>query len=154
MRELERWVEALAEALGVDPDAVDVDGVLDLAKDAAHQVVRPAAPVSTFLAGWAAATAVAAGEDPELAVEEALDKASTLALDWSSDLDDDDDDDSDRDSDSDADGDVAAGVDGADDTGGDTGDTPGVPDGVLPDDLATADLDDDLADDDLDGGAR
>jgi hypothetical protein len=48
------WVTELAEALGIDPAVLDRDLVLDLARDAAHHVARPAAPLTTFLAGYAA----------------------------------------------------------------------------------------------------
>ena len=34
---------------------VEIDDILDLARDAAHQVERPAAPLTTFLVGYAAA---------------------------------------------------------------------------------------------------
>lgn len=51
---LAAWLVELAEALGLDPDVVDRDVVLDLARDAAHAVARPAAPVTTFLVGLAA----------------------------------------------------------------------------------------------------
>ena len=51
---LEDWVAELAAALQVDPAAVDRDVVLDLARDAAHRVARPAAPLTTFLVGLAA----------------------------------------------------------------------------------------------------
>ncbi len=50
---LETWMQELSQALEVSPE-VDVDAVLDLARDAAHQVERPAAPLTTFLAGYAA----------------------------------------------------------------------------------------------------
>lgn len=43
----------------------DVDRILNLAKDAAHAVARPAAPVTTFLLGFA----VARGADPDRAAE-------------------------------------------------------------------------------------
>jgi hypothetical protein len=72
---LDDWVHELAEALEVDPAVVDVEAVLDLARDAAHGVSRPAAPISTFLAGYAAARS---GGDPA-AVRAALAKASELA---------------------------------------------------------------------------
>jgi hypothetical protein len=57
-RSLERWVEELANALGI-PESADLDLalVLDLARDAAHGVARPAAPLTTFLVGFAAARA-------------------------------------------------------------------------------------------------
>ncbi|ROS72118.1 DUF6457 domain-containing protein [Cellulomonas sp. PhB143] len=82
--DLERWAEAVADELGVDIDVVDVAGVLDLARDAAHQVERPAAPLTAFVAGYAAATAAAEGADPQDAVDDALSRASELALGWSS----------------------------------------------------------------------
>ena len=51
---LDAWVDELATALGVDPTATDVPLLLDVARDAAHGVARPAAPLTTFLVGLAA----------------------------------------------------------------------------------------------------
>lgn len=51
---LDTWVLDLATELGVDPAALDRDLLLDLARDAAHAVARPAAPLTTFLVGFAA----------------------------------------------------------------------------------------------------
>lgn len=51
---LPQWSRELCVALGIELD-VDIAGVLDLARDAAHQVERPAAPLTTFLVGYAAA---------------------------------------------------------------------------------------------------
>jgi len=51
---LDAWVDELSTALDVDPAATDVQLVLDLARDAAHAVTRPAAPLTTFLVGLAA----------------------------------------------------------------------------------------------------
>jgi hypothetical protein len=51
---LASWTTQLSEALGVELD-FEIDDVLDIARDAAHQVERPAAPVTTFLIGYAAA---------------------------------------------------------------------------------------------------
>jgi Domain of unknown function (DUF6457) len=51
---LDAWVQELATALGVDPSAIDVPLLLDVARDAAHGVARPAAPLTTFLVGLAA----------------------------------------------------------------------------------------------------
>lgn len=53
--ELHRWVARVVDALDVDPDAVDIDALLDLARDTAHGVARPAVPVTAFLAGYAVA---------------------------------------------------------------------------------------------------
>jgi hypothetical protein len=44
----------LAAALDVDPAVLDRDLLLDVARDAAHGVARPAAPLTTFLVGYAA----------------------------------------------------------------------------------------------------
>jgi hypothetical protein len=51
---LDGWVAELAAALDVDAGAVDRDLLLDVARDAAHHVARPAAPLTTFLVGLAA----------------------------------------------------------------------------------------------------
>lgn len=54
---LTEFARALADGLGVGDVAVDLEAVLDLAADAAHGVVRPAAPITTFLVGLAAGRA-------------------------------------------------------------------------------------------------
>ncbi|KUO21209.1 NTP transferase domain-containing protein [Streptomyces dysideae] len=74
---LDEWISAVKDELGIDLD-VDTKVLLDLARDAAHSVARPAAPLTTFLAGYAAAQA---GGGPE-AVAEASRKAAALALRW------------------------------------------------------------------------
>lgn len=51
--ELHRWVAQLVAELGVDPDAVDVEAVLDLAREAASGVARPAVPLTAYLVGCA-----------------------------------------------------------------------------------------------------
>jgi hypothetical protein len=51
--ELDEWANAVATALGVPVAEGQVGAVLDLARDAAHAVARPAAPVTTYLAGIA-----------------------------------------------------------------------------------------------------
>lgn len=52
---LHDWIDELCDVLDIDVE-VDEGLVLDLARDAAHNVERPAAPVTTFLLGYAAAT--------------------------------------------------------------------------------------------------
>ncbi|MFB7598867.1 NTP transferase domain-containing protein [Streptomyces sp. NPDC056160] len=74
---LDEWISAVKDELGIDLD-VDTAVLLDLARDAAHGVARPAAPLTTFLVGYAAARA---GAGPE-AVAEAARKAAALALRW------------------------------------------------------------------------
>lgn len=50
---LDEWLAAAAEELGLDENEVDIATLLDVAKDVAHNVARPAAPLSTFLLGLA-----------------------------------------------------------------------------------------------------
>jgi hypothetical protein len=82
--ELDDWVSALAAELGIGPgqsdvaELVDVRRLLDVARDAAHHVDRPAAPLTTFLIGYAAASR---GGGPQ-AVAEAAAVAQRLALSW------------------------------------------------------------------------
>lgn len=59
MSTLDDWADAVAAELGL-PGTPDVADVLALARDVAHGVARPAAPLTTWLAGMA----VAAGADP------------------------------------------------------------------------------------------
>ena len=51
---LHDWIDELCDALDIDAE-VDEGLVLDLARDAAHNVERPAAPITTYLLGYAAA---------------------------------------------------------------------------------------------------
>lgn len=53
---LDDWITALTRELGLD-GSVDEGLLLDVARDAAHNVARPAAPVTTFLVGLAAGRA-------------------------------------------------------------------------------------------------
>ncbi len=55
--ELHRWVALLVDEFDVSADAVDVDALLDLARDAAQAVARPAVPLTGFVAGYAVARA-------------------------------------------------------------------------------------------------
>ncbi|MGW5231104.1 NTP transferase domain-containing protein [Streptomyces nodosus] len=74
---LDEWISAVKDELGIDLD-VDTGVLLDLARDAAHGVARPAAPLTTFLVGYAAARTQGGPE----AVAEAARKAADLALRW------------------------------------------------------------------------
>lgn len=49
------WVADLQRELGIDLP-LDLMELLELARVAAHQVARPAAPLTTFLVGYAAGT--------------------------------------------------------------------------------------------------
>jgi hypothetical protein len=50
---LERWTEAACAELGLDPSVAGTKAVLDLARDVAHGVARPAAPLAAYLLGVA-----------------------------------------------------------------------------------------------------
>jgi hypothetical protein len=77
---LDDWIAAAKTELGIDLE-VDVHGLLDMTREVAHGVARPAAPLTAFLVGYAAATA---GGGPE-AVAQANRKAAQLALRWAAD---------------------------------------------------------------------
>ncbi|MFC6285448.1 DUF6457 domain-containing protein [Nocardioides sp. GCM10027113] len=74
---LHDWIDELCDVLDVDAE-VDEALVLDLARVAAHQVERMAAPVTTYLLGYAAGTLKA---DPEQ-VEQLAARAQSLAEGW------------------------------------------------------------------------
>lgn len=50
---LDAWADRVATALGQEDEPVDVRLLLDLAREAAHGVERPAAPLTTYLVGVA-----------------------------------------------------------------------------------------------------
>lgn len=70
---LTEWSAQLCEALGIDPE-YEADAILDLAREAAHQVERPAAPLTTFLVGYAAGRRGGAVTD----LEDCIDIATEL----------------------------------------------------------------------------
>ena len=74
---MDAWVQALCTELGIDVP-VDVRLLLDVARDAAHQVERPAAPLTTFIVGYAAAAQGGGAE----AVTRAAAVATRLAANW------------------------------------------------------------------------
>ena len=74
MNELDRWVEAACGELGLAPGDVEANVVLDVARDVAHQVLRPGAPVTAYLMG----IAVGRGADPAAAAA----RISALARAW------------------------------------------------------------------------
>ena len=74
MSTLSDWIDEVARELGieelgelVDPEVV-APLVLDMTRDVAHHVARPAAPISAYLLGLAVVRAAGAGPgEPELA---------------------------------------------------------------------------------------
>ena len=74
---MKEWVDAVRIELGISVDVdIDIDTILDVARDAAHTIERPAAPVTTYLLGYAAAQGVD--------VSEAAAKIALLANTWPS----------------------------------------------------------------------
>lgn len=65
--ELEEWTTLACAELGL-ADEAPVAALLDLARDTAHAVARPAAPISTFLVGLAAGRAGGSEEDVAAAI--------------------------------------------------------------------------------------
>ena len=78
---LDQWCRRLAEALEIPELEVDLKAVLGLAGKAAHAVVRPAAPLTTFIVGYAAGLAVAGGKpNVDAAIRSATDVALQMCL--------------------------------------------------------------------------
>ena len=75
MNELDAWVAAAAEDLGLPATEAQTKRVLDVARDVAHHVLRPGAPVTAYLMGLA----VGRGADPADVAE----RLSRLAASWS-----------------------------------------------------------------------
>ncbi len=74
---LHDWIDELCDELDIEAE-VDEALILDLARDAAHNVERKAAPITTFLLGYAAALA----KGNPIEVERLAGLASGLAVRW------------------------------------------------------------------------
>ena len=77
-RLLADWADRVRAELGIADAPLDIEQVLGVAGVAAHAVMRPAAPITTYLAGYAAGLAVAGGADAETAARDALDRVRRL----------------------------------------------------------------------------
>ena len=78
-RLLHEWTGKLLVAFEIEGTGVDIDDVLALAGKAAHGVVRPAAPLTTFVAGYAAGLAVGSGQaEEQVALRSAIGLADSL----------------------------------------------------------------------------
>ncbi len=71
---LDQWTDAACAELGLDRQEADIEAVLDLARDVAHGVARPAAPLTAFLLG----VAVGRGQP----IEQAAQRLRVLASRW------------------------------------------------------------------------
>jgi hypothetical protein len=78
---LHDWIDELCDALELDDAEIDEGLILDVARDAAHSVERPAAPITTFLVGYAAALRGGGVED----IERLAGRAQALAEKWGGD---------------------------------------------------------------------
>ena len=78
---LDDWTSAACAALGIDRASVEIGLLLDLARDVAHGVARPAAPLSAYLASLAAGRAGGSREDTAAAVA----TITALAASWRAD---------------------------------------------------------------------
>ncbi|MBO0803793.1 MAG: hypothetical protein J2P25_12065 [Nocardiopsaceae bacterium] len=76
MDALEEWLTKVRAELEIPADALDTDLLLGLAGEAAHAVVRPAAPLTTFCVG------VAVGRGVPLA--QATERVKALVASWPS----------------------------------------------------------------------
>ncbi|WP_067179329.1 DUF6457 domain-containing protein [Microtetraspora niveoalba] len=74
MNVLEEWTALVCRELGVDPGKVDRNAVLDLTRDVAHGVARPAAPLTAYLVGLAQGAGTAPAD--------ALERLSAMARNW------------------------------------------------------------------------
>jgi Domain of unknown function (DUF6457) len=74
MNTLDTWTATVCAELGIDPAEVDRRAVLDLARDVAHEVERPAAPLTAYLLGLA----VGRGQSGQAAA----DRIRQLAAGW------------------------------------------------------------------------
>lgn len=62
---LDAWLAEAKRVLELDDD-IDVAVVLDVARDVAHNVARPAAPLTTFALGLALGRQSSAADSPEV----------------------------------------------------------------------------------------
>lgn len=80
---LEEWCRALLQAYELEDVQIDVNAILSLAGVAAHSVVRPAAPLTTFIAGFAAGLAAGSGQATDaVSMASAMDLARSLAKEY------------------------------------------------------------------------
>lgn len=75
---LNEWLTAATAELGLDEQQVDIATVLRVAQHVAHDVARPAAPLSTFLLGLALGRAT----EPDVTLTILADTLSARAATW------------------------------------------------------------------------
>jgi hypothetical protein len=73
MNTLEQWTAVVCADLGLESGTVDMKAILDLARDVAHGVDRPAAPLTAYLVG----VAVGRGLDARIAADRVVELVRT-----------------------------------------------------------------------------
>lgn len=73
---LDEWADALRELFGLSAEDVPIPLILDLARDVAVGVARPAAPLSAFVAGLVAGRAGGSPEEVRRTVAEITSRAN------------------------------------------------------------------------------
>ena len=76
---LDDWAAELQERFGLSAEDVPVGLILDLARDVANGVARPAAPFSAFVAGLVAGRAGGSPDDVRAAVAAIVELANARA---------------------------------------------------------------------------
>lgn len=74
---LEKWAAALRERFDLGAEDVPIGLILDLARDVANGVARPAAPFSAFVAGLVAGRQGGTPDDVRAAVAAVVELAGT-----------------------------------------------------------------------------
>jgi len=82
MTDLKQWISALESELDLPAGTVDMKKVLDLARDAAHAVERPAAPLTTYAVGFAEGLAAAGALTGSSGRTDPAQQATELATRW------------------------------------------------------------------------
>ncbi|MEP6697196.1 MAG: DUF6457 domain-containing protein [Pseudonocardiales bacterium] len=77
MNTLEEWMTAACRELGID-GVVDRDRILELTRDVAHGIARPAAPLTAYLIGLA----TGGPAQPGIGLDEAIEKIQSLIRAW------------------------------------------------------------------------
>ena len=77
---LDQWSDRLAQALQILDLDVDHELLLDLARKSSDNIIHAAAPVTTFLVGYAAALEAGAGGRNREAAQAAVANAARIAF--------------------------------------------------------------------------
>ncbi len=79
---LDDFQEKLRADLGLSDAPIDVAALLNMTGVVARQVVRPGAPIASYIVGMLAGAAWARGEDGQAALHDALAKTVEVATNW------------------------------------------------------------------------